>query len=110
MDRRPINQGLFTLDYPITAYISILHRITGLILCLAIPIGLWLLQESLASISRFTTLQQTLERPSVRGILWISFLALGFHLIAGIRHLLMDCHIGESKAGGRLSSYLVLIA
>jgi succinate dehydrogenase / fumarate reductase cytochrome b subunit len=42
-------------------------------------------------------------------ITWIALSALLYHLIAGIRHLLMDIGIGESLKGGRLTAYLVFI-
>lgn len=108
MKRRPINLNFFTIHFPITAWVSIAHRLSGLFLFLIIPFLIWMLQESLTSEKRFTALQSQLQTPLVQWGLWLLFAALFYHCVAGIRHLLMDRHIGESKKGGRLGAVLVI--
>lgn len=111
MLRRPINLNLLTIHFPIPAIISIAHRLSGLFLVFLIPLLLFTLQESLHSSSRFTELKLTLSQPLLQITLWIFLAALIFHLIAGIRHLLMDMHFGDSLRAGRFSAWLtVLIA
>ncbi|MBP9722532.1 MAG: succinate dehydrogenase, cytochrome b556 subunit [Gammaproteobacteria bacterium] len=105
---RPINLALWTIRFPITAIISILHRISGFVLFLLIPCILWLWQYSLISIDNFNRVKDSFMSWPVKFILWVSLLALVYHLIAGVRHLIMDMHIGDSKQGGKLGSYCVL--
>ena len=45
----------------------------------------------------------------VKGLIWLMLAALIYHLVAGIRHILMDMGVGGSLAGGRLGARLVLI-
>jgi len=108
--KRPVNLDLTTIKQPITAVASILHRISGVILFLAIPFFLWLLQTSLNSTDSFNALQTCLNYPLIKFGLWLLISALLYHLLAGIRHLLMDCGLGESKCGGRLGAKLVIIS
>lgn len=102
-------QAVFTYRYPVTAIASVLHRISGVILFLLIPLLLWALHKSLTSAEGFQSLQHTLTRPVSITLLWIILASLLYHLIAGIRHLLMDSGIGESKRGGRWGAYAVFI-
>lgn len=107
-EQRPINLNLFTIKFPIPAIISILHRVSGAFLFLLIPVLLWFLQASFTSINRFDDIQDFLLFPSVRFFIWIFFAALIFHLVAGIRHLMMDLGLGESLKAARFSSWAVL--
>lgn len=107
-DKRPVNLALTTLHFPITAIISILHRISGLLLFLSLPIVLYLFQQSLASIEDFDSLQDCFQSVILRLVVWAILSALWYHLIAGIRHLLMDWGVGESKTGGRIGARVVL--
>ena len=109
MKQRPTNLNFLTIHFPITAWVSILHRLSGFYVFLCIPILLWVLQESLASEERLSALKNTFSGPLFTSILWLLAAAFIYHLVAGIRHLLMDVHIGESKAGGRRGAWLVLI-
>ncbi len=106
---RPINLNLFTIRFPVTAISSILHRGTGVILFLGIVFFLYLLNHSLKSADSFASLQICFQHPLSKFFLWVLLSALIYHLIAGIRHLFMDCGLGEGKVSGRLSAYGVII-
>ncbi len=110
MNNRPVNLSLSTIKFPITAIVSILHRISGVFLFAGAGVLLWLLDKSLASEESFVSLQQLLNQPIWQLVVWVVLAALAYHVVAGIRHLLMDCGIGESLRGGRLGAWLVLIA
>lgn len=106
---RPVNLALTTIRFPITAIVSILHRVAGLLLFISIPFLLWVLQASLSSIDGFEALQDCLNTPIMRFIIWVVLSALWYHLIAGIRHLLMDWGVGETKTGGRIGARVTLV-
>lgn len=108
MKQRPVNLNFFTIHFPITAWVSIGHRLSGIFVFLLIPVFLWALQESLISNERMMSLKNLMMSAWVKGIVWILLTALFYHLIAGIRHLLMDIHIGDTKVIGRLSAQLVV--
>ncbi len=107
-DNRPVNLDIGTIKLPITAYASILHRISGVILFFATGILLWMLDASLASEESFNSLKQTLAHPLLKLVFWGILAALGYHLLAGIRHLIMDFGIGETLEGGALGAKIVL--
>lgn len=105
---RPVNLDLTTIQMPLTAVTSILHRISGIVLFLSLPFALWALDKSLSSEAGFTELKACLALPIMKIALLAVLAALVYHLVAGIRHLLMDLGIGETKEGGLLSSRIVL--
>jgi succinate dehydrogenase / fumarate reductase cytochrome b subunit len=96
------------MRFPVTAWVSILHRLSGAFIFLLIPAVLWVLQESLASEERLMILQKTLHHPAWRVLIWLIFSAVVYHSAAGIRHLGMDLHCGDSKKAARLSAWVVL--
>lgn len=105
---RPKNLNLFTIRFPLPAIISILHRVTGVFLFLLIPLLLWALETSLNS-DGFYTLMVYFDSYFVKAILWLMLIPLCFHLLAGLRHLLSDVHLGDTLSGGRRASMLTLI-
>lgn len=108
MKRRPINLNFLTMHFPVTAWVSIAHRLSGFLVFLLIPLLLWMLQESLTSSGRFLLLKQTLQNPFMTVVIWIFLTAFFYHFLAGARHLCLDIHIGESKQGGRISAWSVI--
>lgn len=108
-DKRPVNLDLTTIKFPVMAISSIIHRITGVGLFVAVPILLWMLDRSLAGPEAFADLKQTLQAPLARLVIWGILAMLVYHLFAGIRHLAMDLGFGESLEGGRRSAFLVII-
>lgn len=106
--KRPVNLNLFTISFPIPAIASILHRISGVILFLAIPFILWALSLSLASQQDFDDVRQLFTSAWMKFIIWGVLSALVFHLIAGIRHLLMDMGIGEELKSGKLGAQITI--
>lgn len=107
--QRPKNLNLFTIHQPVPAIVSILHRISGFILFLVIPLLLWGLRLSLASQQDFDQLREYLSSPVAKIIIWGCLAAFIYHFVAGIRHLLLDMNIGVELKGGRLSAVLTII-
>ncbi len=97
---RPVNLDLQTIHFPITAIASILHRISGVITFVAIGILLWLLSISLSSPFGFVEAYNIVNGFFVKLILWGILTALSYHIVGGIRHLLMDLgHFEELESG-----------
>lgn len=108
--KRPVNLDLWTIRFPITALVSIAHRITGVVLLAGILILMCMLDASLASEESFQELQALLANPLAKLVLWAVLAALAYHLAMGIRHLLMDLGIGESLKGGQRGATVALTA
>lgn len=108
-NNRPVNLALTTIKFPITAIVSILHRVTGVLLFAGVGVLLWLLDNSLASEERFVSLQQTLASPLWQLVVWAVLAVLAYHTVAGIRHLLMDVGIGEGLPLGRWTAWAAVV-
>lgn len=97
---RPVNLDLQTIHFPITAIVSILHRVSGVITFVAIGILLWLLSLSLSSPHGFMQAADLVDNFFVKFILWGILTALAYHIVGGIRHLIMDLgHYEEFESG-----------
>lgn len=106
--KRPVNLDLRTIKLPVTAYTSILHRISGVILFVGIAVLLFALDKSLASEDSFEQVKACLAHPLAKLVIWGLLSALLYHLVAGIRHLVMDAGIGETLEGGKRGSKIVI--
>ena len=106
--QRPVNLDLRTIKLPVTAYTSILHRISGVILFVGIAIMLYALDKSLSSEEGFAAVKAGLTSPLAKLVIWGLLSALLYHLVAGVRHLIMDAGIGEALEGGKLGSKIVI--
>lgn len=120
---RPVNLSLsqvlaVNLKSPV-AIASILHRISGVVIFLLIPVLLYVLQESLASAESFQHVKDGVLGSLIGGgVVFIALAGLLFHFVAGIKHLIMDFGVGESLEGGRalswaaiaISALLILVA
>ena len=108
--KRPIHLALHLIKLPLPGMVSIFHRISGLLLFLALPLFLLMLQYSLRSIETYTRLMDALEQPLAKlallGLLW----AFLFHFCAGLRYLAIDLHIVANLKQARDSSKVVLLA
>lgn len=90
------------------AFVSILHRVSGVLVFLLIPLLLNALGRSLASPEGLAQVKDSFATPVAQLFIWTLAGALIFHLLAGIRHLLMDVHIGDSLKAGRFGAKMVI--
>ncbi len=109
-EKRPKHLALLQIRLPLPGLVSLLHRISGLLLFFAIPWLLWMLQHSLRSIETFSQLSDILAHSLIKllliGIIW----ACLHHLFAGLRFLTIDVHYGVKLPQARASSKVVLVA
>lgn len=96
-DNRPFFLNLLKIHLPVTGFVSILHRISGLLLFLAIPFSVYLLELSLQGQAGFVQAADILHLPVVQLGLLILLWSIIHHLFAGIRFLLTDFDIGLEK-------------
>jgi succinate dehydrogenase / fumarate reductase cytochrome b subunit len=108
--RRPKNLNLAKVRLPVTALVSILHRISGTFLYLSIPVFLFALQRSLETEASFKGLQAMAEHPLAKLILLGCAWAFIHHFFSGIRHLALDARCGIELRQARFTSKLVLTA
>jgi succinate dehydrogenase / fumarate reductase cytochrome b subunit len=106
---RPKHLDLPKIRLPLPGIVSILHRVSGALMFLAIPFMLYALEGSLASAERFDAFRSCISHPLVKlallGILW----AFLHHVCAGVRFLFLDIHKGLDLPTARLTAKLVLV-
>ncbi|MDF1691585.1 MAG: succinate dehydrogenase, cytochrome b556 subunit [Zhongshania sp.] len=107
-DKRPVNLDIGTIALPITAYTSILHRVSGVFLVAGVALLFWLLGTSLDGPEGFGQAKACLASFWGKLSLWAVLIGLSYHSAAGVKHLVMDAGIGESMEGGETGAKLVL--
>lgn len=90
------------------AIASILHRISGILIFILIPVMLWMFAKSLHSEETFAQLSALIEQPAYKIILWAFASAMFYHVLAGIRHMIMDVGFGEHLGASRKSATFVI--
>lgn len=110
MERRPIDFGVRHHRLPPGALVSILHRISGLVLVAALPFLLYALQLSFESAAGYARVTGVFEHNAGRIAALLVGWAFAHHFFAGVRHLLLDLHIGIERRGGRAGAVAALAA
>jgi succinate dehydrogenase / fumarate reductase cytochrome b subunit len=108
--RRPVYLNLFKIRLPLPGLMSILHRASGALLFLLLPLLLYGLQQSLASEQGFAALQDGFRQPLPKLALLGTIWAYLHHFCMGLRHLALDLDIGVDLPQARFSARLVLVA
>lgn len=90
------------------AIASILHRLSGIALFLFFPAVLYFFDLSAQGPDGFEEIHRLFMCLIPKLIIWIFTIALIYHFLAGVRHLLMDIGIGETVCAGRRSSIIVI--
>lgn len=90
---------------PTAGKLSILHRVSGALLFLALPVLLLpLFQMSVSSPAGFEGFRAFAAHPISKLLLLVFIWAYLHHFCAGIRYLVLDLHIGMTKEGGARSA------
>jgi succinate dehydrogenase / fumarate reductase cytochrome b subunit len=108
--RLPVFLNLAQIRFPIGAIASIAHRVSGVLLFIALPVLAVLLDASLRDEAGFASVRGLFSSPLSLVVAGVLAWALVHHVLAGIRHLLMDVGIGGELERARTSARLVLIA
>jgi succinate dehydrogenase / fumarate reductase cytochrome b subunit len=108
-DNRPVNLDIGTIHLPLTAYTSILHRVSGVFIFAGVALLLTLLSSSLESEESFKVAAECLQSPVAKFALWAVLAGLIYHSVAGVKHLVMDLGIGETLEGGILGAKITLV-
>ena len=103
--------------YPVMAIVSILHRVSGVIMFLLLPFIIWMFDTSLSSEVSYSQFTSVFLRGAGFVPGWFfKLIALALiwsylqHLIAGVRHLWMDATHAVDLKFGRQSAVFTLVA
>jgi succinate dehydrogenase / fumarate reductase cytochrome b subunit len=105
-----------TYRLPAAGFVSILHRISGLVMFLLLPFVVWMFDTSVSSEISFAKFKAAFNIGVgfVPGVLFqlvalVLIWAYLHHLIAGVRHLYMDARHAVSKEFGKSSAVVTLV-
>ncbi|HSH28504.1 MAG TPA: succinate dehydrogenase, cytochrome b556 subunit [Thiohalobacter sp.] len=109
-DARPRFLNLLRIRQPIGAVTSILHRLTGVLLFLLLPLAAWLLELSLRDPAGYARAAAWLDgavgQLALLLLAWVVF----HHLFAGIRFLLLDLDLGMGRTPARRMAWVATLA
>lgn len=106
---RPKNLDLTSIKFPVAAIMSVGHRASGILLFLATPYFLYLLQLSLTSETGFHLALDALQGPVVKIISFAFIWSLAHHILAGIRYFMLDLDLGLEKQTAQQTALAVII-
>jgi len=97
---------------PVTAIVSIIHRVTGIILFIGLIFLLYAFDVSLESQQGFDQVVNMLQTSFLaKFVIWGVVSALMYHFVAGVKHLFMDLgHFEELESGRNAAVANIVIA
>jgi succinate dehydrogenase cytochrome b subunit len=106
--KRPLSPHLQVYKLPLTAWVSITHRATGVFLSIgALFLSCWLVGLA-TSEEAFSNIQQYMTTWYGKIILIGFIFSIYLHLANGVRHLIWDAGKGFEKSTTAKSSYIVI--
>ena len=102
--RRAVFFNLTQIHMPFGAVTSIIHRITGILLAIRIPFGVYLLDQSRRYPQSYVWVTQLFAHSAFKAAALAFIWALAHPLFAGVRHLLSDIDIGSRLPAARRSA------
>ena len=100
---------LMSYKLPPAGKASILHRVSGALLFLALPVILVpLFAHSVQSPETFAAMKAWVASPACKIVLLVLMWGYFHHFCAGIRYLTLDLHIGNDRAASQRSGALAM--
>ncbi|MCC5852133.1 MAG: succinate dehydrogenase, cytochrome b556 subunit [Alkalimonas sp.] len=106
--QRPVNLDLTTISLPASAKASILHRVTGVAMFIALILVVWAWAVSLSSPEGFEWVKSVMTSHFAKFLAWGTITVLLYHLIGGIRHMIMDLGYWEELSSGNTSARVAI--
>ena len=107
---RPMFLNLLQIQMPVGAVTSILHRLSGVVMALGVPLIMYLFWLSLESQEGFVQVVALLDQRIFQAVVLVLVWALAHHVLAGVRHMLTDVNIGSTLFYARRSAWGVNVA
>ena len=112
MSIKPVYINLFKIRLPLSALLSITHRVSGmLIFFFVLPVSAFIFNLLFQSSDSFALFMDSYNTSIfIRTFVLFNILVFEYHVIAGIRHMLMDFHlISETLSSSNTSAMVALI-
>ena len=109
-ENRPVFLNLVQIRLPVAGVLSILHRLTGVLLFFVMPFLIYLVQLVLADEAGYRAAAAYLASPLAAVVFFLLLWSLLHHLLAGIRYLLIDLHLGVERPVYRYTAWFIMLA
>jgi succinate dehydrogenase / fumarate reductase cytochrome b subunit len=109
-DKRPLSPHLQVYKLPLTAYLSIAHRATGIVNSMAIVLLVLLIAGASGSPESYEFMAGVASSWFGKLILFGFTLTLYYHMANGIRHLFWDVGLGLDLETAKKSGNVCLVA
>lgn len=106
---RPVFLDLWQIKLPLPGVVSILHRVSGVLMVLSIPVVAVLFHQALSGSEGFAASAAFLDSWVIKAVLLVLAWSLLHHLLAGIRHLFLDIGLGLDRPVARKTAWTVLV-
>ena len=106
--QRPVNLELNTIKFPPAAISSILHRVTGVAMFFALLFVIWAWAVYVSSPEGFANVQAMMDGIIGKVIAIGTLSALTYHILGGLRHVVMDLGHWEELESGNLSAKIAI--
>lgn len=109
--KRPININLFKIQLPLSAMLSITHRISGiLIFFLVLPVTALILSALYESQDSYNNFINFYSSNWLIKLFIISLvLIFQYHIFTGVRHMMMDFHLLEESLSSSFRSAVITL-
>jgi len=107
--QKPVFLNLLQIRLPIAGIMSIIHRASGMLMVLLIPLSIYLLDLSLSNEPGFAAVGSLLHSTPGSSILFLLLWVLLHHLYSGVRYLLIDVEIGVERPAYRYTAWAVTL-
>ena len=108
--KRPVFLDLRKIKLPVAGVMSIVHRITGVLMIFATPVLVWLLDRSVSGAEGFARVGAFLDSGPGMLLVFLGLWTVFHHLFAGVRYLLIDMDVGVDKPMFQQTALAVLVA
>lgn len=102
---RPVFLDLLRIRQPLPAVVSFLHRLSGAVLFLILPFMLYAFRSSVVDAESYAALN---SHGGWKLVLFFVLAGFAYHLLAGVRFLLLDLHLGTQLKIARASAWIVV--
>lgn len=106
---RPVFLNLFKIRQPIGAIASIVHRVSGVVLVLALAPVLYLFERSLADAATYADVVAWFRTGTGRVVLLFAVWLFAQHLLSGVRALLLDIDVGAGLRAARVMAWITFV-
>lgn len=106
-DSRPVYLNLLKIRQPVTAVLSIFHRLSGILMVLLLPGLVYLLNLSLINPAGFAQVAGLLGSVPAKVTAVLICWAFAHHLLAGLRFLILDFDVGVERRVARQTAWLI---